>query len=72
MSCVDQLIAACSVAHNLKLTTVDDDLKDFIEQEFSGDTISPLGIINDWMEKGLIKWNDELQAVTEGGKRKVK
>jgi len=65
LSHVDQLIAACSIAHNFKLTTVDDDLEDFVKQEFSGNTLSPLGIINDWMEKGLITWNDEMQTVTE-------
>ena len=65
LSRVDQLIAACSIAHNFKLTTVDDDLSDFIKQEFSGNTISPLGIINKWMEKGLIQWDDEMQAVIE-------
>ncbi len=42
LSFVDQMIAACTIAHNFKLTTVDDDLADFVEQEFSGATISPL------------------------------
>ena len=65
LSRVDQIIAACSVAHNFKLTTVDNDLGDFIKQEFSGQTISPLGIINDWLEKKLIKWNDKMQMVIE-------
>ncbi len=65
LSHVDQMIAACTIAHNFKLTTVDDDLADFVEQEFSGATISPLGIINDWMEKKLIKWNDKFQEVIE-------
>jgi hypothetical protein len=65
LSRVDQLIAACSIAHNFKLTTVDDDLADFIKQEFSGYTIAPLSIINDWIEKKLIMWDDEMQAVIE-------
>jgi predicted nucleic acid-binding protein len=65
LSYADQIIAACSLAHNFKLTTVDGDLNDFIIQEFSGATISPLGIINDWIKKGILKWNDELQAVFE-------
>jgi len=65
LSHVDQVIAACSIAHNFKLTTVDDDLADFIKQEFSGHTISPLGIINDWMEKGLLRWDDEMQTIIE-------
>jgi hypothetical protein len=65
LSYVDQMIAACTIAHNFKLTTVDGDLADFVEQEFSGVTISPLGIINEWMGKKLFKWNDDLQEVIE-------
>lgn len=69
LSRVDQIIAACSITHNYKLSTVDDDLADFIAQEFSGKTISPLGIVNDWIEKGHIKWNDELQMILEDWER---
>lgn len=65
LSSVDQKIAACSLAHNFTLTTVDDDLADFIRQEFSGSSISPLGIINDWLEKGLVKWGNNLQTIIE-------
>ena len=46
MSRVDQTIAACSIAHNFRLTTVDNELEDFIKQEFLVQTISPLGIID--------------------------
>jgi len=53
LSYVDQKIAACSIAHGFKLTTVDDDLNDFVTQEFAGKTISPLEIVNDWIKKGL-------------------
>jgi hypothetical protein len=69
LSRVDQIIAACSIAHNYKLTTVDDDLADFILQEFAGQTVSPLGIVNDWIEKGLIKWKDKLQMIIEDWER---
>jgi hypothetical protein len=65
LSYIDQQIAACSIAHGFKLTTVDDDLADFIRQEFSGKTISPLGIVDDWIKKGLIKWDDDLQSILE-------
>ncbi len=66
LSRVDQTIVACSVTHNLRLTTVDNDLEDFIKQEFSGQTITPLGIINDWLEKGLIQWDENMQMIVEG------
>jgi len=65
LSRVDQTVAACSIAHNFRLTTVDNDLEDFIKQEFSGHTISPLGIINDWVEKGLIAWDEKMQMIIE-------
>jgi hypothetical protein len=69
LSYVDQVMAACSIAHNFRLTTVDDDLADFVKQEFSGDIISPLGIINDWIEKGLVRWNNNLQMIIEDWER---
>ncbi len=69
LSHTDQVIAACSIAHNIKLATVDDDLADFLKQEFSGQTISPLGIINNWLEKKLIRWNDEMQKIIEDWER---
>lgn len=69
LSHTDQVIAACSIAHNFRLTTVDDDLADFIKQEFSGKTISPLGIINGWLGKGLIRWNDAMQTIIEDWER---
>lgn len=65
LSYVDQMIAACTIAHSFKLTTVDGDLADFVEQEFSGAIISPLGIINEWIEKKLVEWNDKFQDVIE-------
>jgi hypothetical protein len=65
LSRVDQTIAACTVAHNYKISTIDNDLEDFIRQEFSGQAISPLGVINDWLEKRLIKWDKKLQIIME-------
>lgn len=65
LSKIDQVIVACTIAHNYKLTTVDDDLANFLVQEFSCDIISPLGMINDWMEKGVVQWNDYLQIIIE-------
>ena len=69
LSSVDQKIAACSIAHGFKLTTVDNDLNDFVTQEFAGKTISPLEIVNDWIKKGLIKWDDNLQDILEDWNR---
>ncbi len=62
---VDQRIAACAVAHNYMLNSTDNDLCDFVAQEFGTKIITPLGIINDWLEKGLIEWDDKLQEIIE-------
>ena len=48
---------------------VDDDLNDFVTQEFAGKTISPLAIVNDWISKGLITWDDDLQDILEDWNR---
>lgn len=65
LSYTDQMIAAYAIAHGFKLSTGDGDLADFVVQEFSGVIISPLGIVNDWMEKRLIDWKDTFQEIIE-------
>ena len=63
LSHVDKIILSCSLANAFKITTGDDDLKYFAIQEFASvfkGWISPLGMINSWIRKGLIIWNDSL------------
>ncbi len=69
LSYIDQRIAAYAVAHKFILNSVDDDLCDFIVQEFETKTITPLGIINDWLEKGLILWEDSFQEIIKDWER---
>jgi hypothetical protein len=69
LSPVDQKIAACVVAFDHQLSTGDDDLRDYLKQEFGVSNVSPLEIINDWLARELIDWNDERQAVLEDWKR---
>ena len=64
LSRIDQRLAAYAVAHQFILNSTDDDLCDFVVQEFEAKTVTPLEIINIWLEKGLIKWNDNLQTIT--------
>jgi hypothetical protein len=61
----DKKIAAYTLAHNFKLSSVDDDLTDFLQQEFDKDSASPLGIINEWLKTGLIVWDDEKDAILQ-------
>jgi hypothetical protein len=65
LSKVDRRILACALSFGCQITSGDDDLIDFAKQEFSDifkGNISPLGIINRWVRKGLISWNDKLHG----------
>ena len=56
-------LLACALAHGFKLSTGDQDIKDFAYQEFIEvfkGHVSPLEMINLWLRKKLIAWNDEL------------
>lgn len=64
LSRVDMRIMACALALGHSVTSGDGGLVRFLEQEFPDDfkgNISPLGIINDWLSKKLIMWDDEKQ-----------
>lgn len=64
LSRVDMTIAACALALGHSLTSGDKSLVRFMEQEFQDDfksQVYPLGIINAWLQKGLIKWDDVKQ-----------
>jgi hypothetical protein len=65
LSRADRYIAACAVTYHYDVSTVDGDLTDLLKQEFKTNIIKPLGLINQWLEKGLISWNDEKQSVLE-------
>lgn len=68
LSKVDQRIVACALANNFRITTGDKDLIEYYLQQFSNnpdEIISPLGIINIWLKKGLISWDEKLQTILE-------
>ncbi|MFH0958129.1 MAG: hypothetical protein V1897_05440 [Pseudomonadota bacterium] len=65
LSRVDKLIISYAVAHNYVLSSVDNDLVDFAEQQFEKSVVRPLGIINDWLGRGLIDWDDSLQSIID-------
>lgn len=69
LSHADKVIAACVVAFEHQLSTGDSDLRTYLDQEFGVSNVSPLEIINDWLARELIEWNDERQAVLEDWKR---
>lgn len=65
LSRVDQIVAACVLANGYDLTTGDNDLIDFMKQEFSQENIFPLEVVNRWLRKGLIIWNSHFQTIIE-------
>ncbi len=64
----DKKIAAYAITYKLKISSDDKDLITFLEQEFDIKNKTPLAIVNDWIKKGLITWNDDLQNIMEDWK----
>jgi hypothetical protein len=50
-------------AYELEISSTDNSLIDFIEQEFDKKNRSPLAILNDWIKKGLTQWTDDIQRI---------
>ncbi len=65
LSMVDKLVAAAVVAQDMRITTTDRNLEDFLMQQFTVRNEQPLKLVNDWIERGLIEWNDARQAVID-------
>ncbi len=62
LSFVDIVFLSYALANGFRITSGDQNLLDFPSQEFKGEfkgNISPLGILNGWIEKKLVKWSDE-------------
>ena len=65
LSFVDKKIAAYVTAYGLEISSTDNSLIDFLEQEFDKKNRSPLAILNDWIKRGLIQWNNNVQSIIE-------
>jgi hypothetical protein len=65
LSRVDKKFIAGALAHNYEVTTTDNDLIDFLQQEFSKSNIAPLSLINRWLRNRLIEWNEQRQSFIE-------
>jgi len=63
LSPVDIKFASCAFSFGYKISTGDGDIKALANQQFPKvfkGSISPLGMVNLWIRKGLIDWNDKL------------
>ena len=61
LSLTDKKVLSNALAHGFKITSGDRDLIQFARQEFREifkGNLSPLEIINMWLEKGLLVWDD--------------
>ena len=65
LSSVDKKIAAYVTAYGLDISSTDNSLIDFLEQEFGKENRSPLALLNDWIEGRLIQRNDDMQRIIE-------
>lgn len=66
LSKVDMRVMACALALGNSVTSGDKGMIRFLEQEFPSEfkgNISPLGLINKWLEDKLITWDDEKQKL---------
>jgi len=61
----DKKIVAYALASKSTLATNDNDMRDFIEQEFDGSCISSLELLNQWLRYELFEWNSELHAILD-------
>ena len=65
LSFVDMKVISHALTLAYRITSGDRELIQFVEQEFRDEfqgSISPLEIINRWLEKGLIKWDEGKQG----------
>lgn len=65
LSPVDRHIIACAAAHGHVITTGEKDIIDFAGQEFNVTSFSALKVLNDWIEKGLVKCDAYLLSIID-------
>lgn len=65
LSYTDQKIVAYALASKSTISTNDENMQDFTEQEFDEKCISSLALVNEWIRNGLITWGDQFQTIIE-------
>lgn len=66
LSYVDKAFLSCALANGFRISTGEVEMKLFAAQEFGKQFkgwISPLGIINSWIKRTLIPWDDSHQNI---------
>lgn len=62
LSHVDKRYIAYSITLDLNISTGDNDLIDFVQDQFEKENHSALSLINHWIKKNMLCWNDELNS----------
>ena len=65
LSLTDMHVVACASAYGHGISSVDRNLVYFAQNEFELQNISPLGLVNMWIQNGLISWDERLQILME-------
>ncbi len=63
LSHTDRRVATTCLDRHLELCTAEHELEDFMAQQFNRNNVSPLQLVNNWLERKLIDWDDERQSV---------
>lgn len=65
LSPTDKHVIACAAVHGFRVSSIDRNLVYFAEHQFDLNNITPLGLVNQWVEDGLVTWSDHLQLILE-------
>ncbi|MBC8416488.1 MAG: hypothetical protein ISS80_03400 [Candidatus Cloacimonetes bacterium] len=60
-----QIVAQIIELEDINISTGDQDLIDFLDQEFDISNVYPLRIIIDWLKVDLIEWNKDIETILE-------
>ena len=66
LSWVDRKFIAYAIEYNFHISTNDNDIIDFLDQQFDlGQNKEPLSLINSWISSELIQWDPNHQSIVE-------
>jgi hypothetical protein len=69
LSSTDRHVIACATANQFGISSSDRNLVYFAEHQFDITNITPLALVNQWIDAGLIVWDKHLQMIIEDWER---
>jgi hypothetical protein len=58
-------VVAAAITHGWQVTTVDGELVAFLSLQYGLGALEPLHLVNEWLQDGLIVWDDGKHVVVE-------